>query len=59
MSEERLVKRIYRAEMEGARGRCRPRTRWGNGARKVVGERGVTIMKAERRVQDRKEWGNT
>ena len=55
MSEERLVKRIYRAGVDGMRGRGRPRTRWHDGVRKVIGERGMTIQQAERCVQDRKK----
>ena len=38
-----LVKRIYRAEMNGMRGRGRPITRWC--------EKGMTIQRAERCVQ--------
>ena len=56
MSEERLVKRIYIAEGERTRGSGRPRTRWRDGVRRVLGDKGMTIQQAERYVQDIKNW---
>ena len=53
MSEERLVKRISRAEENRAIGRGRSRTRWRNGVRKVLGEKDMTIQHAERCVKYR------
>ena len=55
MSEEGIVKRINRAGVDGKRGRDRPRTRWHDGVREVLGERGMTIQQAERCLQDRKK----
>ena len=46
------VKRIYRAEVDGTRGRGRPRTRWLDGMRKVLSEKGMTIQHADRCLQD-------
>ena len=54
ISGKRLVKRIYRAEVEGTRGRGRLLTRWRDRVKKVLGRKGMTIQWAEIGVQDRK-----
>ena len=43
MEGERLVKKIYRAEVEGNRGRGRPRRRWMDGVKGCLRERGLII----------------
>ena len=54
LSEERLVKRICRAEVELMSGRGRPQTRWRDGVRKMLGEKVITIQQAESCMKDRK-----
>ena len=55
MSEERMDGEAnLLAGVDGTRGRCRPRTKWLDGVRKVLVDRGMTIQKTERCVQDRK-----
>ena len=49
MSGDILVKRIY-GGVDGTGGRGRPRTRWLDGVRKVLGERGMTIQHVGRYV---------
>ena len=39
MEEERLVKKIYRAEVEGSRGKGRPKRRWMNGVKGCLSDR--------------------
>ena len=46
MEGERLVKKIYRADVEGNRGRGRPRRRWMDGV----------IPEAKKCVKDRRVW---
>ena len=52
MEGERLVKKIYRAQVEGNRGRGRP------SKEKVDGwsERGLSIPETKECVKDRREW---
>ena len=50
---ERLVKKIYRAEVEGNRGRGRPKRRWMDGVKGCLSDRGLTIPEAKECVKDR------
>ena len=52
---ERLVKKIYRAELEGNRRRGRPRRRWMNGVKGCLSEKGLSIPEAKECVKDRRE----
>ena len=56
MEGEKLVKNIYRAEVEGNRGRGRPRRRWMDRVKGRLSERGLSIPEAEECVKDRREW---
>ena len=58
MEGERLVKKIYRAEVEGNRRRGRPMRRWMDGVKGCLSERGLSIPEAEECVKDRREWGD-
>ena len=55
MERERLVKKIYQAEVEGKRRRGRPRRRWMDGAKGCLSERGLSISEAKECVKDRRE----
>ena len=54
MEGERLVKKIYRAEVEGNRGRGRPRRRWMDGVKYCLSDRGLSIPEAKECVKDRR-----
>ena len=41
MEEERSVKRVYRANVEGNRGRGRPQRRWRNEVKELLIARGL------------------
>ena len=56
MEGERLVKKIYRAEVEGNRGRGRPRRRWIDGVKGCLNDRGLSIPEAKECAKDRREW---
>ena len=55
MEGERLVKKIYRAEVEGNRGKGRPRRRWMEGVKGCVSDRGLSISEANECIKDRRE----
>ena len=56
MGEERQVKRIMRAEMQGGRPRGRPRTRWKDVLRRDLGESGLSLEEAAAEALDRDRW---
>ena len=56
MEGERLVKKIYRAEVEDNRRRGRLRRWWMDGGKGCLSERGLSIPEAKERVKDRREW---
>ena len=47
MEEERLVKKIYRADVDNNRERGKPRRRWMNGVNDCLNVRGLTIQEAK------------
>ena len=55
MERERSVKKIYRAEVDGNRGKGRPRRRWMDGVKGCLSERGLSIPEAKECVKDRRE----
>ena len=63
MEGERLVKKIYRAEVESNRGRGRPRRRWMDGVKGCLNDRELSIPEAKKCIKDRREetycWGAT
>ena len=56
MGNERAVRRVYEAEVEGRRPRGRPRLRWRDGVLRAVEGRGVDMDVAGELVRDRGEW---
>ena len=54
MNVEKLMKRIYRARVDGAEGRGNSRIRWLDGVRKVLFEKGMSIQLVERCIQEKK-----
>jgi hypothetical protein len=56
MEEERVVKRLYMSNVEGSRGRGRPKLRWMDGVKAAVERREANIEYATMCVQDRERW---
>ena len=56
MEGERGVKKIYRADVEGNRGRGRPKRRWMDGVKGGLNDRGLTILEAKECVRDKRVW---
>ena len=56
MDEERMVKRVMNADVEGNRGRGRPRLGWMDGVRKALRARDMTVEQGRQSAVDRREW---
>ncbi|MCP4337615.1 MAG: reverse transcriptase family protein, partial [Desulfobulbaceae bacterium] len=56
MGSERLVKKVYESEVEGRRGRGRPRTRWKDGVKRYMSEGGVGWEEGRQLTRDRNAW---
>ena len=56
MDDERIVKKIYKSEVDGVRAVGRPRMRWMDGVKDILQRRNLTIQDASRLVRDRSEW---
>ena len=56
MDENRIVGRVMRSEVEGGRGRGRPRMRWMDGVREILGGRGLNVDEGRRVAEDRVRW---
>ena len=55
MDDERMVKKIWRAQVEGVGARGRPRRSWMDGVRSWLGDRGKSVDEGKRAALDRKE----
>ena len=56
MREERLVKRVYQANVEGNRGRGRPQRRWRDEVKDLLVGRGLSEGEGVRLARDRDAW---
>ena len=56
MSDERLVKKVYKSTMDGDKGRGSPRKSWRDCVKGYVEKRGVNWAGVEERAHDRNEW---
>jgi hypothetical protein len=56
MEEERMVKIVYCAKIEGSRARGRPKMRWMYGVKASVERKIMNVEEVIRCVQDRGEW---
>ncbi|MCP3679428.1 MAG: hypothetical protein GY782_03855 [Gammaproteobacteria bacterium] len=56
MESERLTKRVYASEVEGTRGRGRPRFRWRDGVGKYLREGGLSWEEGRLLTGDRVTW---
>ena len=56
MSDERLVKKLYKSTMDDEKGRGKPRKRWKDCEKEYVEKRGVNWAGVEERANDMIEW---
>ena len=56
MDEDRLVKRIVKSEVQGARPRGRPPLGWKDSVKRALGARGMTMEQGRVSVRNRSEW---
>jgi len=56
MEGDRLVRRVYEADVEGERGRGRPKRRWLDDVKEALGNRGMGAEEGEERAWDREGW---
>ena len=56
MESESLTKRVYVSEVDGDRGRGRPRLRWRDGVEKYIREGGLSWGEGRQMTGDRGTW---
>ena len=56
MGEERLVKKVWVAEVDGVRPRGRPRRRWMDGVEGALDARGLSVEQGRESARDREGW---
>ena len=56
MTDERLVKKVYKSTIDGDWGRGRPRKIWRDCVKEYVEKREVNLAGVEERANDRNEW---
>ena len=59
MGEERLVKEVWKAEVEGVNLRGRPRMRWMDGVKRALSHREMSVEQGREMAGDRDEWRMT
>ena len=56
MDEERLVKKVVNAKVDGRSMRGRPRYGWMDGVKRALSDRGIDAREASERARDRNGW---
>ena len=56
MDNERLLKKVMTAKVDGRSARGRPRFGWMYGVKRAVNDRKMDIMEASKRARSRNEW---
>ena len=56
MENERLLKRVMNARVNGRGARGRPRLGWMDGVKRALQERGMDVGEARERARDRNDW---
>ena len=56
MDNERLLKKLMNAKLDGRSARGRPRFGWMNGVKRALNDRRMGVMEASEHARDRNEW---
>ena len=56
MNDGRIAKKVFDSNVEGDRGRGRPKWRWMDGVRVVLGNRNLSLEEGMRAAEDRNVW---
>ena len=56
MENERMLKRVMNARVNGRGARGRPRLGWMDGVKRVLREKGMDLREARERARDRNDW---
>ena len=56
MDNERLLKKVMNAKVNGRSARRRPRFGWMDGVKRALNDKGMDVREASERVGDRNEW---
>ena len=56
MNEDRIVGKVLRSEVDGVKGRGRPKWRWMDGVREILGGRNLSLEEGRRLAEDRVRW---
>ena len=56
MDNERLLKKVKNAKVNGRSARGRPRFGWMNGVKRALNDRGMDVREASGRARGRNEW---
>ena len=56
MENERLLKRVMNARVNGRGARGRPRLGWMDGVKRALQDRGMDVREARERARDRNDW---
>ena len=56
MEDERMLKKVINARVNGVGARGRPRLGWMDGVRKALQDRGMDVGEAKERARDRNDW---
>ena len=56
MDNERLLKKVMNAKVDGRSARGRPRFGWMDGVKRALNDRGMDVREASECARDRNEW---
>ena len=56
MDNERLLKKVMNAKVNGRSARGKPRFGWMDGVKRALNDRGMDVREASERARDRNEW---
>ena len=56
MDNERLLKKVMNAKVDGRSARGRPRFGWMDGVKRVLNDRRIDMMEASEHARNRNEW---
>ena len=56
MEDERMLKKVMNARLNGVGARGRPRLGWMDGVKRALRDRGMDVREAKERARDRNDW---